>query len=81
MIYNLYIDSVTKNGKIFINVTKDAPAPNKINIAGKAQQINVEDEANNEIKFADLSLRFIIFLLTPYWKHQGHWKVSYFLSL
>ena len=61
----MYVDIVIKNGKILINVTNDAPAPRKTNNPGKAQQINVDDEANSEIKLADFSLRFIIFPRFP----------------
>lgn len=32
-----------------------APAPKAINIAGRAQQISVEEDANNDKKFTDLS--------------------------
>ena len=37
-------------------LAKLAPAPSATKRAGKAQHIKVDDEANNEKKFADLSL-------------------------
>ena len=55
VIYILYWDKVIKKGKTVIKLAKDAPAPRAINIAGKAQQIKVEDDANNEKKFVALS--------------------------
>ena len=47
-----------KNGKMVIRLAKLAPAPRATKIAGRAQQINVEDEANNEKKFAVFSFIF-----------------------
>lgn len=61
VIYILYWDKIIKKGKTVIKLAKDAPAPRAINIAGKAQQIKVEDDANNEKKFVALS--FTIFLV------------------
>ena len=55
VIYILYWDKVIKKGKTVIKLAKDAPAPRATNIAGKAQQIKVEDDANNEKKFVALS--------------------------
>ena len=53
---------VIKKGKTVIKLAKDAPAPRAINIAGKAQQIKVEDDANNEKKFVALSFtEFLVF--------------------
>ena len=62
VIYILYWDKVIKKGKTVIKLAKDAPAPRAINIAGKAQQIKVEDDANNEKKFVALSFtEFLVF--------------------
>ena len=62
VIYILYWDKVIKKGKTAIKLAKDAPAPRAINIAGKAQQIKVEDDANNEKKFVALSFtEFLVF--------------------
>ena len=45
-----------------IRLEKDAPAPSATNIAGKAQQIKVEDDANNEKKLVALSFtEFLVF--------------------
>ena len=62
VIYILYWDKVIKKGKTVIKLAKDAPAPRAVNIAGKAQQIKVEDDANNEKKFVALSFtEFLVF--------------------
>ena len=62
VIYILYWDKVIKKGKTVIKLAKDAPAPRAINIAGKAQQIKVEDDATNEKKFVALSFtEFLLF--------------------
>ena len=62
VIYILYWDKVIKKGKTVIKFAKDAPAPRATNIAGKAQQIKVEDDANNEKKFVALSFtEFLVF--------------------
>ena len=62
VIYILYWDKVIKKGKTVIKRAKDAPAPRATNIAGKAQQIKVEDDANNEKKFVALSFtEFLVF--------------------
>lgn len=62
VIYILYSDKVIKKGKTVIKLAKDAPAPRATNIAGKAQQIKVEDDANNEKKFVALSFtEFLVF--------------------
>ena len=53
--YSLYWDSVIKKGNTVIKLAKDAPAPSTTNIAGNAQHIKVDDEANKDKKFADLS--------------------------
>ena len=52
---NLYWDKTIKNGKTVIKLAKEAPAPIAINNAGSAQHIKVDDEANKDKKFADLS--------------------------
>ena len=44
-----------KNGNIVIRLAKDAPAPITTNNEGRAQHIKVEDEANKDKKFTDLS--------------------------
>jgi len=44
----LYCDRVTKKGAALTRLAKLAPAPKLTNTAGKAQQINVDVEANNE---------------------------------
>ncbi|MDB4247252.1 hypothetical protein N9808_01400 [Hyphomicrobiales bacterium] len=59
-IVSLYLDKVIRNGKIVIKFTKLAPAPRTINNAGKAQHINVDEEANKVRKFKALS--FILFI-------------------
>ena len=52
---NLYWDKTIKNGKTVIKLAKEAPAPIAINNEGSAQHIKVDDEANKDKKFADLS--------------------------
>ena len=42
-----------------IKLAKEAPAPTATNTAGKAQHINVDDEANKDKKLADLSFMII----------------------
>ena len=44
-----------KKGKFVTNAAKEAPAPKATNIAGRAQHINVDEDANNDRKFTDLS--------------------------
>ena len=45
-----------------IRLAKDAPATSATNIAGKAQQIKVEDDAINEKKLVALSFtEFLVF--------------------
>ena len=51
----LYWDKTIKNGKLVISEANVAPAPKAINIAGRAQQISVEEDANNDKKLTDLS--------------------------
>ena len=53
--YSLYWDSVIKKGNAVIKLAKDAPAPSTTNIAGNAQHIKDDDEANSEMKFVVLS--------------------------
>ena len=55
VIDNLYWDKTIKNGKTVIKLAKEAPAPTAINNEGSAQHIKVDDEANKDKKFADLS--------------------------
>jgi len=57
---NLYWDKTIKNGKTVIKLAKEAPAPITINSEGSAQHIKVDDEANKDKKFADLSCIFFI---------------------
>ena len=52
---SLYWDKTIKNGKTVIKLAKEAPAPITINSEGSAQHIKVDDEANKDKKFADLS--------------------------
>ena len=55
-LYKFYIEiKLLKKGKTVIKLAKDAPAPSATNIAGKAQHIKVEEDANNEKKFVALS--------------------------
>ena len=53
--YNLYCDKTTRKGKTVIRFAKDAPAPITTNSDGSAQQIKVDEDANRDKKFADLS--------------------------
>ena len=53
--YSLDWDSVIKKGNTVIKLAKDAPAPSTTNIAGNAQHIKVDDEAQSEMKFVVLS--------------------------
>ena len=63
-LYKFYIVKLLpRMEKIFISVTNESFRANKTNIAGKAQQINVEDEASKDTKLVFLSLTFIRFLL------------------
>ena len=55
VIDNLHWDKTIKNGKTVIKLAKEAPAPIAINNEGSAQHIKVDDEANKDKKFADLS--------------------------
>ncbi len=51
----LYWDSTIKKGNTPSRLAKLAPAPTATKSAGRAQQINVEVEANSEKKLAALS--------------------------
>tara|TARA_E500000331_G_C17248459_1_gene710081 strand:- start:667 stop:897 length:231 start_codon:yes stop_codon:yes gene_type:complete len=55
VIYTLYCDKTIRNGKIVIKFAKEAPAPITINREGSPQHIKVDDDANRDKKFADLS--------------------------
>jgi hypothetical protein len=44
-----------RKGKCVSNEAKEAPAPKATNIAGRAQHISVDEEANSDRKFTDLS--------------------------
>ena len=55
VIHILYCDKTIKNGKIVIMLANVAPAPSRTNIDGRAQHINVDDDAKSDKKFADLS--------------------------
>ena len=51
----LYWDSTIRKGNIPSKLAKLAPAPSATKIAGRAQHIRVEVEANSEKKLAALS--------------------------
>ena len=51
----LYWDKVIRKGKYVSSEAKEAPAPKATNIAGRAQHISVDEEANSDRKFTDLS--------------------------
>ena len=80
VIYILYWESVIKNGKTIIRLAKLAPAPNATNIAGSAQQISVDDDANKEKKLTDLSFIVLntIYLELADRLHFGRWQESSF---
>ena len=61
VIWILYSESTTRNGKSVIKLAKDAPAPIATNNAGKAQHIRVEEEANKDEKLAVLSFNIFIY--------------------
>lgn len=65
LIGTLYWDRVTKKGKVPTRLAKLAPAPKLTNKAGKAQQINVEVEANKEKKLAFCVFRLLSCTLFP----------------
>jgi hypothetical protein len=59
----LKFERVIKKGNTERRLAKLAPAPKATNIAGRAQHIKVEDDANNDKKFGYLSFIVAIFLL------------------
>ena len=67
--YNLYCDKTTRKGKTVIRFAKDAPAPITTNSDGSAQQIKVDEDANRDKKFADLSS--IVFIDSK-WSYRLH---------
>lgn len=58
VIANLYWERIIKKGKTLKKFAKLAPAPNKINSAGRAQHIRVDEDAKRLKKFAVLSFIF-----------------------
>lgn len=74
VMYNLYWDRVINNGKTVTRLAKLAPAPRATKIAGKAQHIKVDEDANNEKKFDALSFIFTKFLIFAYQTYFGHLK-------
>ncbi len=70
----MYCDRVIKKGNTVIKLAKLAPAPSATKIAGKAQQINVDEDANNEKKFEALSSMAIKFLVSASPTYSAHWK-------
>ena len=70
--YNLYCDKTTRKGKTVIRFAKDAPAPITINSDGSAQQIKVDEDANRDKKFADLSSIVFIDPKRSYQLHFDH---------
>ena len=70
--YNLYCDKTTRKGKTVIRFAKDAPAPITTNSDGSAQQIKVDDDANRDKKFADLSSIVFINPKRSYQLHFDH---------
>ena len=78
--YSLYWDSVIKKGNTVIKLAKDAPAPNTTNIAGNAQHIKVDDDANSDKKFVVLSFIFISnikLIQLAFRLHFGRWPKSF----
>jgi hypothetical protein len=57
----LKFERVIKKGNTERRLAKLAPAPKATNIAGRAQHIKVEDDANNDKKFEYLSFIVAIF--------------------
>jgi hypothetical protein len=70
--YNLYCDKTTRKGKTVIRFAKDAPAPITTNSDGSAQQIKVDEDANRDKKFADLSSIVFINPKRSYRLHFDH---------
>ena len=58
VIANLYWERIIKKGKTLKKFAKLAPAPSKINSAGRAQHIRVDEDAKRLKKFAVLSFIF-----------------------
>ncbi len=58
VIVNLYWERIIKKGKTLNKLAKLAPAPSKINTAGRAQHIRVDEDAKRLKKFAVLSFIF-----------------------
>ncbi len=80
----LYCESTTKKGNTDIRLAKLAPAPNATKIAGRAQQISVEEEANKDKnkdkEFAGLSLILSLTSRSPLpagQSHFAHWPESF----
>jgi hypothetical protein len=73
----LYCDRTIRKGKTVIKLAKVAPAPKATNKAGRAQQTNVEEEANKEKKLADLSYMIRVSVLEV-WLRFAHSKQSSF---
>jgi len=72
VMYDLYCDKTTRNGKTVIRFAKEAPAPITTNSEGNAQQIKVDEDANRDKKFADLSFIVIINLKLSCQLHFAH---------
>ena len=70
--YNLYWDKTARKGKTVIRFAKDAPAPITTNSDGSAQQIKVDEDANRDKKFADLSSIVFIDPKRSYQLHFDH---------
>ena len=73
----MYCDRTIRKGKTVIKLAKVAPAPKATNKAGKAQQTNVDEEANKEKKLADLSYMIRVSVLEV-WLRFAHSKQSSF---
>ena len=73
----MYCDRTIRKGKTVIKLAKVAPAPKATNKAGRAQQTNVEEEANKEKKLADLSYMIRVSVLEV-WLRFAHSKQSFF---
>ena len=69
VMYSLYCDKTIRNGKTVIKFANEAPAPITTNKEGKAQQIKVDEDANRDKKFADLSCIVFKDLKLPYQLH------------
>ena len=51
----MYFEITIKKGNIEMMLAKVAPAPMTINTEGSAQHINVDEDANKDMKLADRS--------------------------